>query len=150
MPIRYKPVNVSDNIHRSAASRYMARSVGSMPISLREIAQNISQSSSFSTADVIGMVERLLHDIPNYLAKGFSVHLGEFGIFTTSLRSESRDHPGQVNRHCIKEVKVNFKPGTQFKLALEDIDFVLVKPSGKSSKNDPELHNDKELPAQES
>lgn len=60
MPIKYKPVKVSDNINRAAVPRYMPRCTDCVPITLCEIAQRISDSSSFTTTDVVGMMGRVV------------------------------------------------------------------------------------------
>lgn len=90
---------------------------------LREIAERIALISTVSTFDSMAMLETMLLVIPEELADGRIVRLGDFGSFHLTIQSGGEAAPQDVGTHNIKRTKVHFKPGKVFKGMLKDLKF---------------------------
>jgi len=94
---------------------------------LREVMELISERSAFSRADVIGVVESLIHLIPELLQGGNNVKLDGLGTFSVHARSDGRDHAEEVTLRDIKELKISFLPDKQIKKQMKSTKFTKVK-----------------------
>ena len=75
------------------------------------------------TLDTLAVLEAFLLVIPQELAKGNIVELGELGSFRLTALASGEDSPEEVSKRNIKEVKVRFKPGKLFKQVLKGLEF---------------------------
>ena len=66
---------------------------------------------------VSGLVDKMAEDIDD----GKSVQLGEFGIFSPTIRAKSADDEKDVSSKSIVQRKIIFYPGKIFKDTLEDM-----------------------------
>ncbi len=57
---------------------------------MRELARGIAEISTLSELDMIVALEELILAIPQYLAEGKIVRLGDFGTFRLILNSAAR------------------------------------------------------------
>jgi len=89
----------------------------------RDIAEMIAQISTISTADTMAMLEAFLIVVPQELAKGNIVELGDFGSFWLRSSSEGADQAADVRASQITDVLPRFNPGKEFKKALNAIEF---------------------------
>jgi predicted histone-like DNA-binding protein len=92
-------------------------------VSLREIANKIAEGSTMSQADTMGVIESLLQTIPEYLARGYIVRLGELGSFYLSIQAEGSDSPESVRASKIKKNKIYFRAGKLVKQMLRNIKY---------------------------
>jgi len=90
---------------------------------LRQMAERISQISTVSTADTMAVLEALLTTIPDELAAGNIVELGDFGNFWLRSDSEGADTAEAVRASQINSVLPRFNPGKEFKKVLDAIEF---------------------------
>lgn len=88
-------------------------------ISLRELAEEISNASSVNQADVSAVVEALITLIPNHIMNGQSVRLGDLGIMKLSFEASGEDKAEKVSSKNIKRKKIIFRPSTIIKDKLE-------------------------------
>lgn len=95
--------------------RYYAIAVSRGTTDLRSIAESISQRSSVSTIDTMAVIEGLLKQIPEELAAGRIVKLGEFGSFSLSITSEGTVSPDEFKPNRISGTKIHFRPGKVFR-----------------------------------
>lgn len=100
-PLRYYPV---------------LRSTGR--VTLRELAEQVAQISTLSTADTFAVLEALLTVLPDVLAEGRIVEVGELGTFTLSIRTEPSATPEAVTGRQIISVAPAFRPSRLFKRLL--------------------------------
>ncbi len=61
--------------------------------------------------------------IPQELAEGRLVQLGEFGSFGLRLRSSGVETPAELSPRQVDKVLVRFHPGKPFRQALARIEF---------------------------
>ncbi|MFY0651636.1 MAG: HU family DNA-binding protein [Cyclobacteriaceae bacterium] len=92
-------------------------------INTRTLAERISERSSFSTPDVIGMIESLTQLIPMLLKDGNNVRLDGLGTFSIHVSGVGRDDPEKVTRRDITKVKMAFLPSKDIKRNLATTEF---------------------------
>lgn len=66
---------------------------------------------------VSGLVDKMAEDIDD----GKSVQLGEFGIFSPTIRTKSSDEEKEISSKSIVQRKILFYPGKIFKDTLADM-----------------------------
>jgi predicted histone-like DNA-binding protein len=89
----------------------------------QNLAKQISRMSSLSSADTSGMLEAFLTVVPDELADGRIVELGEFGTFRVSFSSAGSDSPEAVTAANITDARVIFTPGKRFKKVLDTLEY---------------------------
>jgi len=90
---------------------------------LRQMAARISEISTVSSTDTMAVLEALLTTIPQELAAGNIVELGDFGNFWLRADSEGSESDADVRASSIKGVLPRFNPGKEFKKVLDAIEF---------------------------
>ena len=90
---------------------------------LRQLAEQSAQISTVSVVDTIAVIESLLQLIPQHLSQGELVRLGDFGSFAIGIRSEGAQQQEQFKSAMIKGLKIYFRPGKEFKKALDNVEF---------------------------
>lgn len=123
MSIFYKVIAKLNPSNRAAAPKYYAsiNSVGKR--NNRFIAKQIAVRSSLNEMDVLSVIEGFLQIVPETLADGYKVDLGEFGTFGLTAKSKGAEKEEEFNATMIESTKVNFRPGKLFKKALNNADF---------------------------
>jgi len=91
--------------------------------SLRQLTSRITQMCTVSSPDTMAVLESLLTVIPQELAEGNIVELGDFGSFWLRSSSEGADEMDQVSGNQVKNILPRFIPGKEFKKALYGVDF---------------------------
>ena len=92
-------------------------------VDLKEIATLVGQISGIKSPATMGVVEALLFVIPQALAEGNIVDLGDFGSYRLTLRASGEADSKDVSSKNILEVKVNFVPGKRFRQALSGVSY---------------------------
>lgn len=91
--------------------------------SLRELATEISRMSTVSSVDTMAVLEALLMIIPQELAAGNIVELGDFGSFWLRINSEGVEDADAVRSGHVTNVLPRFNAGREFKKVLSEIKF---------------------------
>ena len=102
----------------------IAKSTGE--VTLRELAENISDISTVSSIDTLAVLESLITVLPRQLLSGKIVRLGDFGTFRLNLSSEGAETEEAFNKSNIKKVKLNFRPGKIISTELKTVDYQKV------------------------
>ena len=92
-------------------------------MTLRELAEQASQMSTLTSADIMAAIESFLTIVPKELAKGNIVELGDFGSFWLKTNAEGAETAAEVRANQINNVLPRFNPGREFKRTLDSIDF---------------------------
>ncbi len=90
---------------------------------MRQLAAQISAISTVSSVDTMAVLEALLTTIPQELAAGNIVELGDFGNFWLRADTEGADTAEAVRSSQIKGVLPRFNAGKEFKKVLDAIEF---------------------------
>lgn len=123
MPVKYVVTAKGNPAKPTNPKKFYAQVKSVGETSLRELAKKISQTSTVSSADVMAVLEGFIEIMPQEIAKGQIVRLGDFGSFSLSIKSEGADKEEQVNANSIKSNKLNFRPGKVVKDALNQIQY---------------------------
>jgi predicted histone-like DNA-binding protein len=87
------------------------------------IARSINSMSTVSSVDTAAVLEAFLNVVPEKLAEGNIVELGDFGTFRVSVSSDGEVNAEDVTARNINDVRVIFTPGKRFAQVLDDVQF---------------------------
>jgi len=124
MPIKYNIVERANPRDLEAPRKFYPSIQSSGRRSLRQLTNRITQMCTVSSPDTLAVLVSLLTVIPQELAEGNIVELGDFGCFWLRSNSEGSDEMEQVNGNQVKNILPRCIPGKEFKKALTNIDFV--------------------------
>ena len=93
---------------------------------LEYVCERISERSTFSGADVVGVVQSFIELVPELLLSGKSVKMDGFGIFSVHASGEGKDSPEQVSSRDITKLKLSFLPDKRIKRKLGGAKFEKV------------------------
>lgn len=113
---------------RDAAPKFYANPQVSENVSLNAFCRHIaSHGSVYGRADIMSVLTQTVDCLREMLLKGCKVDLGDLGSFNIGLNSKGTATAEDFNPAThIKEVKVNWTPGTDFLNLKNDADFRLV------------------------
>jgi predicted histone-like DNA-binding protein len=123
MSVKYSVISKKDPRNPVASPKYYASLKNRGRSSLRQVATQIGEISTVSSADTMATLEGLLTVVPQELLDGRIVELGDLGTFRLSAKSDGAPDPGDISARSITGVKVIFTPGRFFKQALADIEY---------------------------
>jgi predicted histone-like DNA-binding protein len=124
MPVSFNVIQrPQQGVAGGGVKKFYAIAVSKGEATLRELAKEISQISTVSSPDTLAVLEALLLVVPKYIADGKIVRLGEFGSFGLTISSEGYDTEEEVTSKSIKGNSLNFKPGSELKVTLENIKY---------------------------
>ena len=112
---------------RNDPAKWYAIAQSAGEISLRELSTEIASRSTVSSADVLAVLENLLHVIPEELSKGNIVRLGDFGSFLLTIQSDGMSAEEEVTSAAIKSNKLHFRPGKEIAKKLDGVEYRKVK-----------------------
>lgn len=110
-----------------------ARIVQGRTIRLDRLSEEISAFSSFSPADIRGLLQAFSDQIAAHLEDGNSVELEGLGHFSVSLNCPKVMSPKQIRAEDIHFKTVNFRCSSSLKNKLKDMQ---VKRAANSAKDD--------------
>ncbi len=123
MTVKFNVVERGNPSNPAAPKKFYPSIESSGRKTLRQMAGRISEISTVSSADTMAVLEALLTTIPQELAAGNIVELGDFGNFWLRSESEGAATAAEVRADQIKGVLPRFNPGKEFKKVLDVIEF---------------------------
>ena len=129
MPIKFSVTPRKDPRDQASEPKYYATVRSSGRADTYAIAKSINSMSTVSSVDTAAVLEAFLNVVPEKLAEGNIVELGEFGSFRVSVSSEGSAEAADVNARSITDVRVLFTPGRRFKQVLDTVQFQKVNGS---------------------
>jgi predicted histone-like DNA-binding protein len=123
MTVKFNIVERGRPGHSEAPKKYYPSLQSTGRVSIRQLAERASDMSTFSTADMICAIELLLAIIPDELAHGNIVELGDFGNFWLRFSAEGVEDINRVRGDQITSLLPRFNPGKRFKQALAEVEF---------------------------
>lgn len=123
MPISYvvtPRVNPND---LTAPRKYYGIAKSSGEETVRQLANEISKRTNLSTAEVFATIEAFIDLIPERLAEGKIVRLGDFGSFSISISSEGVEKEENFTAFNIKDNSLNFRPGKLVQNVLNNAEY---------------------------
>ena len=110
----------------TAPRKFYAVAKSSGEESVRQLSTEISKRNGLSTADVFAVLESFIDLIPERIADGKIVRLGDFGSFNLTISSEGTDKAEDFNSSLIKSNSLNFRPGKLVQKVLNDVEYKKV------------------------
>ncbi len=95
-------------------------------ITLRELAKEISATSTVAVGDVLAVLEGFISQVPKHISNGNIVRLGEFGTFSLSISSEGAASEEEFHAGLIKSNSLNFRPGKEVQDSLDAVKYKKV------------------------
>jgi predicted histone-like DNA-binding protein len=126
MAVNYKAVPKRNPSKQGEAPKFYAQVISSGDMTVRQLAKRISSISTVSVADTMAVIEAFLEVVPQALAEGNIVRLGDFGSFSLRVSSEGSEDAPAVSKNQIKKVSVKFRPGKEFANVTNAIEFTKV------------------------
>jgi len=123
MTVKFNVVERGNPSNPAAPKKFYPSIASSGRKTLRQMAGRISEISTVSSADTMAVLEALLTTIPDELAAGNIVELGDFGNFWLRGDSEGAATATDVRASSIKGVLPRFNAGKEFKKVLDVIEF---------------------------
>jgi predicted histone-like DNA-binding protein len=123
MSIKFNIVERGRPGHGEVPKKYYPSLKSRGRVTMRELAREASDISTLSTPDMMAAVEAFLTLIPQHLANGQIVELGDFGSFWLRFSAEGVETPGEVKGRLITTLLPRFMPGKEFRRELEQAEF---------------------------
>jgi predicted histone-like DNA-binding protein len=123
MAVNYKAVPKRNPSKQDEAPKFYAQVVSSGDMTVRQLAKQISAISTVSVADTMAVIEAFLEVVPQALADGKIVRLGDFGSFNLAVNSEGAVDAPTLSKNQIKKVSVRFRPGKEFSNVTNAVEF---------------------------
>jgi len=123
MPVKFSVSQRRDPRDQTSQPKYYATIKSSGRADTNAIARSINDMSTVSSVDTRAVLEAFLHVVPDKLAEGNIVELGDFGTFRVSVSSAGEEHAEDVSARNITDVRVIFTPGRRFVQVLSTVQF---------------------------
>jgi predicted histone-like DNA-binding protein len=123
MTVKFNVTPRKDPRDQTLPPKYFARVKSSGRTDTHAIARSINSMSTVSSVDTAAVLEAFLHVVPEKLAEGNIVELGDFGRFRVSVSSDGEEHAEDVTARHITDVRVIFTPGRRFAQLLSTVQF---------------------------
>ncbi len=119
-----KVIERKDPRDRTLPRKYYALKVNNGKMGVRKISEFIAEISIVSSIDVMAIIEAFLKLVPESLADGYIVRLGDFGSLFITLKSEETGTEEDFTAAWTNGDSVRFRSGKLFKQVLASTDYV--------------------------
>lgn len=123
MSIKFNVVKRGNPARPEAPRKFYPSIQSSGRTSVRQLAKKAADRSTLTTADMVAALESLLELIPEELAEGRVVELGDFGNFWLRSTAEGIADEKKVRGKQVKSLIPRFMPGKRFKSVLRTATF---------------------------
>lgn len=121
--IKYRPVGRRKPGTKTGPLKYYASTVLDGEVGLLELCQEIERISTVSEADTMAVLTSLVALVPEKLARGKIVRLGDLGNLRPSISSLAMEKEEDVSASSIRGNKVIFTPGKRVHKVLKVVDY---------------------------
>lgn len=123
MPVPFIVIEKTNPRNPQEPRKYYAHAKSNGAVDLRTLANQITAISTLSTPDVMAALEALLLVIPQHLADGKIVRLGELGSFSLGIQSAPSDSREEVSARNITANRLRFRPGRLLREKLSKVSY---------------------------
>lgn len=123
MSVKFNVTPKKDPRNLEAQPKYYATVKSDGRADTVAVAKSINKMSTVSAPDTLAVLEAFLDVVPEKLADGRIVELGDFGTFRLTVSSEGETFADDVTARSITDTRVIFTPGKRFKQLLATIEF---------------------------
>src|SRR5574344_251702 len=121
-------VRIQRNIHTGATpgTKYLARIYRKGNISMDSLCTEISEATTMSYPDVLGVLKALEISISRHVLNGEGVKLELLGSFLPALRVKAQTALDKVTPDTIQRARCRFYPSAKFATQLQKVGYNLV------------------------
>ena len=123
MTVKYNVVERGNPANREAPKKFYPSIAATGRKTLRQLAGRITEISTVSSTDTMAVIEAMLTVIPQELAAGNIVELGDFGNFWLKFATEGSETADEVRAGNILNLLPRFTPGKEFKKVLATVGY---------------------------
>ncbi|HCD53443.1 MAG TPA: DNA-binding protein [Balneolaceae bacterium] len=124
MSIKYNVIERGEpGVEGGGTKKYYASTITNGTSGIDELSNRIEKISTVSGADIRAVLYSIVDVVPELLANGQIVTIGELGSFRVSISSEPSDTAEEVSASNIKKAKILFRPGKKFKTMLATLEY---------------------------
>ncbi|RPJ19717.1 MAG: hypothetical protein EHM33_29835 [Chloroflexi bacterium] len=123
MTVKFNVVERGNPAHPEWPKKYYPSIQSSGRVTTREVAEMAAERSTLSTMDMMAAIESFLAIIPQQLAKGNIVELGDFGSYWLKTTSDGVEKAEDVRANQIVGVLPRFNPGKKFRDVLKTLEY---------------------------
>lgn len=127
MSVKFSVTPRKDPRDQNSQPKYYATVRSNGRIDTHGVARDINKMSTVSSVDTAAVLEAFMNVVPDQLADGKIVELGDFGTFRVSVSSEGAEMPEDVTTRSITDVRVLFQPGKRFKKLINSTEFEKIQ-----------------------
>lgn len=100
--------------------KYLAKIFRGKAVDLKVIADRISNTSTMSKGDIMGVLQQFEIVLAWYITEGIPIKLDVFGSFTPCIQATACSTLEEVNDGTIKRKYIIYKPSKELKKILND------------------------------
>ena len=127
MSISYVKVKRNLTVGSNPGERFLARIFRTgNDVTLEQLAENISEASTLSSADILAALKALESQIAKSVLNGQTVRLGYLGSFVPSIEAKAVNTVDEVTADSIMRARCRFVPSPIFKNKLKNCKFTLA------------------------
>jgi predicted histone-like DNA-binding protein len=123
MSVKYILVERGNPGDPNAPKKFYPMAKSSGKTTLRQLSKKIADISTVSSIDVMAVLEALLQVVPEELAEGNIVKLGELGSFSIKVKGDGAETADDFNSTMITKASMRFSPGKIVKNTLKTLDY---------------------------
>lgn len=124
MPVSYNVIERGQpGVTGGGEKKFYASAKMTGEIDIKQLIKRIEKISTVSGADIRGVLYALVDVVPDELAEGNIVRIGDLGDFRISLSSNGHETADDVNSDSIKKSRVIFSPGDKFETMFKTLEF---------------------------
>lgn len=112
---RKMPRRPDQNESEEADERLFAQAIIRQQCTTEDLCRDISDRSSFSSGDIMGLMTAMEELIFEYLASGYSFRLGNIGTFSAKVKSRAVSDKKEIRSGSVQAVDINFRSTPQAK-----------------------------------
>ena len=120
--IKLKTISKKNPKEPQAAPRFYASAQHGAKVDLDGLAVTVANRCSLRRADVHGVLVALMDIIPDELANGKVISMGDLGSFCVNVKSEGVENKKEVSSSMVKGMKIIYRPTKELKKKLRMID----------------------------
>ena len=111
--------------NKGAPAKYYPAAACIAEVNTNQLAEEISESTTLTSTDILGVINSLLRIIPKYLMLGYKIRLDTFGAFKLGLKTNCKgyDKAKEVTSNDISGVKILFLADSMMKSRMEKPQF---------------------------
>ena len=115
MPLKYKLIQRKNLKTTDGSKLHHASIIHPNEVTLRTLSEEISETCTLSTVDVVAVIESLIRLLPRHLMQGEIVRLGDFGSFYLVASSAGTEKAEDFTPKMIRKTRLRFVPSRQLK-----------------------------------